>query len=400
MLKTKRDWDCISIPTFKYQNSTNMKFFLHVLYVSLLLQNTIASAQQRDYLPFEIEGIIDVDTGYIYLKIYHQTEYYPEDISDFRAKIYNGTFSFKGEIPYPHGFSFSYGDNYRSKLFVIDTGYQTVKCYVDSVRKLPLINNRFMEESKVDMANTFKEVKEKSALNRQKWQAAFEKYNGEIPSDVKISLEKELKSIFVKSDSTLYQYVSSHPDSYLAFWTLIELFTFGYEPIFDSIYEQFSSALKTTYAGQALERNLKMAGILAPGKKFPAISVKDNHKMELDFNAYSDRKYILLDFWYSNCAPCIAQFPHLSTLYSTYKDKGLEIMGISTDRSKYKNNWLNAIEKYKIQWPQFWDMDGIESSRLFIIAFPTTILLDSNGTIIAKHIKPAELEIFLNENLR
>lgn len=146
-----------------------MKFLLPVLCVALLIQNRIVSAQQSDYLPFEIDGSIDADTGYIYLKIYHQAEYYPEDIRDFKAKIYNGTFSFKGEIPYPQGFTINYGDNYRSKFFVIDTGYQTVKCYVDSTRKYPLINNRFMEESKVDMANAFKEVRERSALNKQKW---------------------------------------------------------------------------------------------------------------------------------------------------------------------------------------------------------------------------------------
>jgi thiol-disulfide isomerase/thioredoxin len=366
----------------------------------LFLQNGVLFSQQADYKPFEIEGSIDVDTGYIYLKIYDHAEYYPDDIRDFKAKINNRTFSFKGEIPYPQGFTLSYGDNYWSKLFVIDTGYQTVKCYLDSVRKLPEINNRIMEESRVDLAEAFKEVREKRALNNQKWKIASEKYNGDIPSDIKLSIEKEFKSLYVKSDSTLLQYVSTHPDSFLALWTLIELLDFGYEPIFDSIFEQFSGDLRSTHAGQALDRNLKIARVLAPGKRFPAISVKDNLERELDFTAYADRKYILLDFWYSYCGPCIAQFPHLKTIYSSYKDKGFEIIGISTDKSKLKDKWLKAIEKYQIQWPQFWDMDGIESSKLFINVFPTTILLDSNGTIIAKHIKPAELEQFLKENLK
>ncbi len=256
-----------------------------------------------------------------------------------------------------------------------------------------------MEESRVDMANAFKEVREKRSMNNQKWQTASEKYNGDIPSDIKLSIEKEFKSLYVKSDSTLLQYVSTHPDSFLALWTLIELLDFGYEPIFDSIFEQFSGDLRNTHAGQALERNLKIARMLAPGKKFPVIQVKDSLENELDFTTFSDKKFILLDFWYSNCGPCIAQFSHLSKLYKTYKDKAFEIIGISTDKSELKNKWLKAIEKYQIQWPQFWDMDGIESSKLFINVFPTTILLDSNGTIIAKHIRPAELEQFLMENL-
>jgi peroxiredoxin len=373
--------------------------YLFILICAIYLKINSVNCQHMDYLPFEIEGSIDVDTGYIYLNVYHQNEYYPEDIKDFKARINGGTFSFKGKIPYPQGFSLSYGDNYWSKMFVIDTGYQTVKCYVDSVRKLPLISNRLMEESRVDMANAFKEVREKSALNKQNWQDASKQYNGEIPSDIKLSLEKDLKSVFIKGDSTLYLYVSSHPDSYLAFWTLIELFTFGYEPIFDSIFEQFSSALKSTYAGQALKRNLENARVLGPGKKFPPISVKDIHGNNLDFNAYSDRKYILIDFWYSNCSPCIAQFPDLNNIYNKYKEKGFEIIGISTDRSKFKYNWLGAIEKYEIHWPQFWDIDGIESTKLLINAFPTSFLLDRHGVIIDKNIKPAELEIFLNENL-
>ncbi len=373
--------------------------YLFILICAIHLKISPVNCQHMDYLPFEIEGSIDADTGCIHLNVYHQTEYYPEGIRDFKAKINKGTFSFKGEIPYPQGFILSYGEIYRSNFFVIDTGYQTVKCYVDSVRKLPLINNRFMEESRVDMANAFKEVREKSALNKQMWQNASKKYKGEIPSDIKLSLEKDLKSVFIKGDSALYQYVSSHPDSYLAFWTLIELLTFGYEPIFDSIFEQFSFALKNTYAGQALKRNLENARVLGPGKKFPPISVKDIHEEKLDFDSFSDRKYILVDFWYSNCHPCIAQFPALNNIYHTYKEKGFEIIGISTDRSKFKNNWLGAIEKYEIRWPQFWDIDGVESTKLQINAFPTSFLLDSHGVIIDKNIKPAALENFLFENL-
>lgn len=35
-----------------------------------------------------------MDIEYIYLKINHQTEYYPEDIRDFKVKIDNGAFTF------------------------------------------------------------------------------------------------------------------------------------------------------------------------------------------------------------------------------------------------------------------------------------------------------------------
>ncbi len=364
------------------------------------MQYGITYSQQIDYLPFEIEGSIDADTGYIYLKTYFQTGYYQEDIKEIKAEIRNRAFSLNGMLPYPLGFSLSYGEHYLSDLFVIEPGHQTVKCHIDSVWDIPEINNQPMHEYETEFISAFKSISEKRKDYRQRWNNSSRFYDGDIPADSELLFDRELKSLYVTSDSTLLQYVSTHPDSYLALWRLVEKFTFGYEPIFDSIFEQFSSSIQDTYTGQALKKNLKIAGVIAPGKKFPPISIKDTHEKEFDFNAFSDKEYVLLDFWYSNCGPCIAQFTHLNNLYQAYKEKGFEIIGISTDRSKYKNNWLRAIEKYQLQWPQFWDMDGIESSKLLINVFPTTILLDSDGTIISKHIRPAELEQFLEENLK
>jgi len=41
-------------------------------------------------------------------------------------------------------------------------------------------------------------------------------------------------------------------------------------------------------------------------------------------------KVVMLDFWAVWCGPCIATFPHLRDWQSEYKDKGLEIVGVTT----------------------------------------------------------------------
>lgn len=65
----------------------------------------------------------------------------------------------------------------------------------------------------------------------------------------------------------------------------------------------------------------------------------------------------------------------------------------------HKAGWQNAIVKDQITWPQFWDINGRESAKLSIVAFPTNFLLNSEGKIIKKNIRPAELDKFLSEHI-
>ena len=137
--------------------------------------------------------------------------------------------------------------------------------------------------------------------------------------------------------------------------------------------------------------------MLQDGKKFPEIPVKDIHDHKLDYHSFLENEYTFIDFWFNSCPPCVAQFPHLISTYEKYKDKGLEIIGISTDRTKNKNKWQDRIQQFQLTWPQYWDENGNESSKLSINKFPTNYLLDGEGKILAKDLKPVELSNFLEE---
>jgi peroxiredoxin len=104
-------------------------------------------------------------------------------------------------------------------------------------------------------------------------------------------------------------------------------------------------------------------------------------------------KVVLLDFWASWCGPCRASNKDLVKLYSKYKSKGFEILGVSLDEEKTK--WKNAIKQDKINWLQVNDNGGWEAKTAAswnINSIPTSFLIDKDGKLLAMDLEGKELE--------
>jgi peroxiredoxin len=173
----------------------------------------------------------------------------------------------------------------------------------------------------------------------------------------------------------------------------------GYEPIFDSIYNSFSSELKNGYAGRVLKIKLDNGRLLSVGKQYPLLQCVNRNNEKFSPTIFLKNKLTLLDFWYSGCGPCRAQFNSLKNLYTQFGNKGFEIVGISVDRETDKKKWEDIIINEKLSWQHYWDMNGKEANRLSIRAFPTNFLIDNTGKIIAKNISVEELEVLLSKSL-
>ena len=98
-------------------------------------------------------------------------------------------------------------------------------------------------------------------------------------------------------------------------------------------------------------------------------------------------KILLMDFWASWCGPCRGEVPNLKETYAKYKDKGVEFLSVSVDKSE--EAWRKAMEEEQMEWPQaLAPKAGAEVMDLYQFSgIPFILLLDQEGKIVAKHLR-------------
>ncbi|MCE3294849.1 MAG: alkyl hydroperoxide reductase/Thiol specific antioxidant/Mal allergen [Crocinitomicaceae bacterium] len=132
---------------------------------------------------------------------------------------------------------------------------------------------------------------------------------------------------------------------------------------------------------------------LDPGKEAPDFTQNKSDGTPLKLSDLRGM-VVLVDFWASWCGPCRQENPNVVRLYEKYKDAGFTVMSVSLDNNQA--NWLKAIEKDKLSWPNHVsDLLGWknEVAKLYrVTGIPFTVLLDKEGKIINKNLRGADLE--------
>lgn len=246
-----------------------------------------------------------------------------------------------------------------------------------------------------------------TALNKQEKEIdkSFEAINKELKSEVEavveaakekeIALEKQLnelkKEFITKNLNTLSgAIVLSQHHYYLSDEDLIH------------ITDNMGDVFKSHPAIEAIKKNAEVRKTVTIGKKIVDFEMADASGKVHKLSEYAGNgKVVLIDFWASWCPPCRADMPNLVALHKTYKKKGFDIIGISLDSKA--EAWEKGVKDLKITWPQLSDLKGWknEGAALYgVRSIPHTILVDKDGTIVAKNLHGQELEDKIKELLK
>ena len=117
---------------------------------------------------------------------------------------------------------------------------------------------------------------------------------------------------------------------------------------------------------------------LGPGKTAPDFKLKTLSGKEVALSDYKG-KVVLVNFWASWCPPCREEMPLFKRVYEKYRNKGFEILAVSTDTSAEPVK--KFVKDYRINFPVLLD-DGSVASLYGIQGLPTSFLVGRDGKIL------------------
>ena len=109
-------------------------------------------------------------------------------------------------------------------------------------------------------------------------------------------------------------------------------------------------------------------------------------------------EWVLLYFWGRWCEPCVADTDAWVELHGAYASRGFRIVSVSVGDEP--EALMEYVEQKQIPWIVIGEDWNAELSRLYRVGrFPTSFLLDPDGTIVEHGLSPASLRTLLDDRL-
>lgn len=216
---------------------------------------------------------------------------------------------------------------------------------------------------------------------------AYQNAKTEVEKEKALEQENEIvEKLNPRADETIHEDISfllHHPDSY------VSPFIF-YSPAnvlnIDSairLFQTLSPGIQNSINGKFIAEMLRKREQNTIGKTPYNFKVRDINGNNISISKFRG-KYLLMDFWASWCAPCVAEIPGIKKLYEQYHTKGFDVLSISIDQDSVA--WRKAVAKEKISnWHNIRANDEIANNYPNVNnPIPSGMLIGSDGKIIWK----------------
>lgn len=114
-----------------------------------------------------------------------------------------------------------------------------------------------------------------------------------------------------------------------------------------------------------------------------SITTLEGQRFSLDSLA---GKVVLIDFWATWCAPCVAELPDLRNIVQEFQGQPFVLLSVSMDEDTAK--WKKFVVAQHMTWPQFHDGDsGVSLANLFgVHKIPFTFSINAEGVVEDQHL--------------
>jgi cytochrome c biogenesis protein CcmG/thiol:disulfide interchange protein DsbE len=128
---------------------------------------------------------------------------------------------------------------------------------------------------------------------------------------------------------------------------------------------------------------------LAPDFRLPQLDGN-----ELSLSSYRG-KIVLLDFWATWCDPCREETPLFVKLQERYRDRGLQIVGVSMDDSP--DPVMPFYKQFHMNYPVVMGNANVGELYGGVLGLPIAFVIDRDGRIRSKHIGATDVDVLRKE---